>query len=325
MKSGRSCYALVTPVRDEEQYIGAMMDSILAQKVLPARWIIVDDGSTDRTPQIVASYQSRFDLVELIQLPARRERKAGGEQAITRAFGRLKLGEYDFLGRFDADLLFDRDYIAQILGEFGRDPELGIAGGGLYVEKNGQLELERVPDYHVRGALKMYRRECFEQIQGITDRIGWDTIDEVYAWTKGWKTRSFFDYRVVHRRPTGEGIAARRVYWQRGKAEYYTWSHPLFVLTKAAKIAWEKLSVVVPVCFLGGFASCYFRRDVRLQDPAFAKTRREQQKERIYRLLNLRKRWAAPNRHGRRKSTKSPASSSTLPEMNPHSNGNVFP
>lgn len=323
MKSGTGSYALVTPVRDEEQYISAMMDSILAQQILPARWIIVDDGSTDRTPQIVASYASRFDLVELIRLPARTKRNAGGEQAITRALERLKLDQYDFLGRFDADLVFDTPYIAQILGEFERDPKLGIAGGGLYVEKNDRIELERVPEYHVRGALKMYRRECFEQIGGITDRIGWDTIDEVYAWTKGWKTRSFFDYRVIHRRPTGEGIAAKRIHWQRGKAEYYTWSHPLFVLAKAAKIAWENLSVVVPACFLAGFTSCYLRRDARLQDSAFAKKRREQQRERIYTFLKSRKDCAAPNPRCLRNCLNGPARSSSLPEMSPNSNSNV--
>jgi len=281
-------YVIVTPVRDEEKYIGAMIDSILAQKVLPSKWIIVDDGSTDRTAEIVLSYARNFDFIELVQLPPRRERKPGGEDAISQALRRLSFAGVDYLARFDADLVFAPDYIAQILAEFDRNPRLGIAGGGLYVEKNGRLELEKEPEHHVRGALKMYRRECFEQIGSLSTRIGWDTIDEVNAWTKGWNTRSFTDYRVIHRRPTGGGIRATRVYWERGKAEYYTWSHPLFVLAKTVKNAIENLSLLIPVCYLAGFISRYITRDSRIQDPAFAKARRDEQRQRVTSFLKLR-------------------------------------
>jgi glycosyltransferase involved in cell wall biosynthesis len=283
-------YALITPVRDEEKYIGAMIDSMLAQEIRPAKWIIVDDGSTDSTAEIVASYVRNFSLVELVQLPPRRERKAGGEGAIDQALRGLNLAEFDFLARFDADLIFAPDYIGKILSEFDRDPKLGIAGGSLYIEKDGRLELEKEPEYHVRGALKMYRRQCFEQIGELTTGIGWDTIDEVEAWTKGWKTRSFSEYRVIHRRPTGGGIQASRVYWERGKAEYYTWSHPLFVLAKTVKNAIENFSVLIPVCYLAGFISRYLARDSRIQDRAFAKARREEQRRRVALLRWLRRR-----------------------------------
>lgn len=278
-------YALITPVRDEEKYLGAAMESVLAQTVLPAKWIIVDDGSTDRTPDILRSYESRVSFLEAIRLPPRAERKPGGEGAIAYALNRMNLSEYDFLARFDADLLFEPDYIQRILAEFAANPRLGIAGGGLYLEHRGQLKLERVPDYHVRGALKMYRRECFEQIGGLSAGIGWDTIDEVYAWTKGWITRSFFQHRVIHCRPTGHGVRASRIYWERGKAEYYTWSHPLFVFAKVFKLAWETRSVLKPVSFLCGFLFRYAKRDKRLQDPLFARTRRAQQLHRAAALL----------------------------------------
>jgi len=280
-KSAGTRYALVTPVRDEGKYIGAMIESMLKQSVLPKKWIIVDDGSTDKTSEIVDSYAQGNSFLELVRLPAREHRAPGGESAITHAWNLVNLPEYDFVARFDADLAFEPDYIARILEEFRADPALGIAGGGLYIEKNDGLELEKVPEYHVRGALKMYRRECFEQIGGITTRIGWDTIDEVYAWAHGWKTRSFFSYRVIHRRPTGEGIRASRIYWQRGKAEYYTWSDPIFVLGKSVKIAFEHFSILKAACFVGGFLSCYSVREDRLQDPVFAKTRRAQQMRRM--------------------------------------------
>jgi biofilm PGA synthesis N-glycosyltransferase PgaC len=287
-QESRPRYALIMPVRDEAKFIGAMIESILAQEFLPAKWIIVDDGSMDNTAEIIRSYARKAKFIELVQLPHRERREPGGEAAITHALKRLSVAEYDFLARFDADLLFAPDYLSQIMGEFSRNPKLGIAGGGLYVEKGAELELEKVPEYHVRGALKMYRRECFEQIGGITAQIGWDTTDEVYAWSRGWKTQSFFQYRVIHRRPTGEGIDAIRVYWQRGKADYYTWSHPAFVLGKSAKLAISQISILKPAIFLVGFISCYLRRECRLKDPIFIKTRRSQQMRRSFSLFSER-------------------------------------
>jgi len=284
--ASKARYVLIMPVRDEEKYIGAMIESVLAQKVHPAKWIIVDDGSRDKTTKIIESYVRRVDFLETVRLPTREHRKPGGEGAISHALNRLNLVEYDFLARFDADLVFEPDYITRILEEFDRDPKLGIAGGGLYITEGTQYELEKVPEYHVRGALKMYRRECFEQIGGLTTEIGWDTIDEVYAWMKGWKTRSFFHHRVIHLRPTGKGVRSAHIYWERGKAEYYTWSHPVFVLGKTGKLAAEKFSLLKPLAFLAGFFSCYLRRESRIQDPAFVKTRRRQQRNRIVSLIN---------------------------------------
>lgn len=296
----RRRYALVTPVRNEEAYIEAMLDSILAQEILPSRWIIVDDGSSDRTPQIIASYAKRTRWIELIRMPARRHRYAGGENAVSSALERINVGEYDYLGRFDADLVFDRQYIAQVLGEFENDPRLGIAGGGLYADKNGRLELEREPDYHVRGAVKMYRRECFEHIGGLRTHIGWDTIDEVYAWSRGWTTRSFSEYRVYHRRPTGAGLRGSRVCWERGKAEYYTWSDPLFVLAKTAALTFRGFPNLQSFAFLSGFLSCYLRQEDRLRDATFVRTRRGQQRRRMSAFLTRLRRIGWPTTEKRR-------------------------
>ena len=275
-------YVLISPVRNEEKFIGRMIESIAAQTVLPVHWVIVDDGSTDGTPKIVQSYAERYSFIELICLPKRATRKSGGEGAIQQALKITQSYPYDFLARFDADLEFRPDYIERMLDEFFRDDSLGIAGGGLYVQKNGRLLLEKVPYYHVRGGLKMYRRECLERIESLYPYMGWDTIDEVYAWKHGWKTRSFVENRVIHKRPTGEGISPRDISWQRGQGEYYTWSHPLFVLLKAVKVAIT--SPTRAAYFLGGFADCYLKRKDRLDDTIFKQIRRRQQ---MRRLLSL--------------------------------------
>ena len=275
--------ALITPLRDEEDYIEGMVVSVVKQLIRPVKWLIVDDGSTDKTPAIVRAYCQQFEFIELLGLPARSERNPGGEGAIAYALQRLDLSQYDYLARFDADLLFEEDYFSRILDEFDKDPRLGIAGGGLYIDRNKQLGLERAPDYHVRGAVKMYRCECFEQLCGLSTNIGWDTVDEVYAWSRGWRTRSFFDIRVIHRRPTGESLHASRIYRERGRAEYLTWSHPAFVLLKSLKIAMD--SPANSRYFLGGFLHSYKMRQLRLVDPEFKRTRRNQQLTRAFKSV----------------------------------------
>jgi biofilm PGA synthesis N-glycosyltransferase PgaC len=266
---------LVTPLKDEENYVDGMIKSILQQEILPTRWILVDDGSTDKTPEIIRGYCRENTFMELIQLPVRAERLPGGEGAITSALRLINLSDFDYVARFDADLAFGNNYFTSILQEFSKDGRLGIAGGGLYIEQDGLEIMEVAPDYHVRGALKMYRVECFRQIGPLGTQIGWDTMDEVYAWRYGWRTGSFQGIRVLHRRPTGRGIHNARIYQERGRAEYLTWSHPLFVVLKFFKLLFADPGNAYH--FLYGFLSCHRNREERLLDPLFRRTRREQQ------------------------------------------------
>ena len=256
-----------------------MIESIASQTVLPSHWIIVDDGSTDGTPGIVRAYTQRYDFIELICLAKQASRKPGGESAIEQALKFAEANGYDFLARFDADLEFPPDYIERILDKFSKDDKLGIAGGGLYVEKKGKLTLERVPRYHVRGALKMYRRACLKQIGQLHTTMGWDTIDEVYAWKSGWKTRSYAEIRVIHKRPTGDGLSSKEIARHRGQGEYFTWSHPLFVFCKAMKVGMT--SPTTAIYFLYAFIDCYLKHKKRLQDADFSRIRRNQQMRRF--------------------------------------------
>jgi glycosyltransferase involved in cell wall biosynthesis len=272
---------MITPVHNEASFIGPMIDSVVGQAFQPAKWLIIDDGSSDCTPDIVARHAITSPFIELLRLPRREERQAGGEGAIAHALKLCHVEDFEYVGRFDGDLILGRDYIAGILKEFDQDPQLGIAGGGLYIYKKDRLELERAPEYHVRGAVKMYRRQCLECIGGLSPGIGWDTIDEVYAWLNGWKTKSFFQYKVIHSRPTGSCLCTRDIYRERGKAEYLTWSHPMFVLAKTVKLFRDELSLVASVSFLMGFVNCYFTRKPRITDSRFVAARRGQQLRRI--------------------------------------------
>ncbi len=273
-------YALIMPVRDEENFLPAMAESVISQAIQPKRWIIVDDGSRDRTPEIARQLARNFSFIQLICLPNRAQRLPGGEGAIPSALRELNLREYDYLARFDSDLILSPDYMEKIFSEFEREPRLGIAGGGLYIESPDGLVFEESPEDHIRGALKMYKMECFEEIGGMTADIGWDTIDEVEARSRGWITQSYPSIVAIHRRPTGTGIASAKVFRSRGRAEYLTWSHPLFVFAKAFRTAWI-YSPRVAVGYLYGFASCYLRSEERKRSREFIRVRRKEQMQKL--------------------------------------------
>jgi poly-beta-1,6-N-acetyl-D-glucosamine synthase len=273
-------YALVTPVHNEERFIREMILSVMTQNPRPDKWIIIDDGSTDRTREIIEGFQN-IDILQVVHLPPKHRRAPGGEGVIGHALRCLNITDYDFLARFDADIVLDDNYISNILEEFRRAPSLGIAGGGLYVLTSNGQHLEKQPQCHVRGALKMYRRECFEDIGGIEHYIGWDTLDETRAWIKGWTTRSFPQYRAIHRRPTGAGLSLARHSWQLGKADYMNWAHPLFVTLKAAKFHPLKGGA-----FLSGFISCYVMRVERVADKRVKLYRRRYQRARLLHFLS---------------------------------------
>jgi poly-beta-1,6-N-acetyl-D-glucosamine synthase len=255
------------------------------QDMKPFKWIIADDGSSDETIQIIKKYASNNQFI----LPREKnhgisKRKAGGEGVVAEIFESLDIEQYDYIARFDGDILLPPNYFSKILELFHRDRQLGIAGGELYAKKRGRMIPERSPRYHVRGAVKMYRMECFKAIGGLKPYIGWDTIDEVSAWSQGWKSVSLPDLKVIHLRPTGAQYGNYKAYWQRGIAEYMTWSHPLFVFAKGLYMLFSTPNPGLTLAYVGGVFSRYLIGCSRLKDPRFVSTRRKQQISRMRRI-----------------------------------------
>lgn len=269
-------YALITPVYNEAGFIKDMITSVLRDNIPPRKWVIVDDGSTDNT--VVTILELNEPVIELVRLPRKNHRAAGGESIVAHALARLNLPDYDFLARFDADIVLSAGYVDGILSEFSKDPRLGIAGGELWA--NGKPE--RQPECHVRGALKMYRIKCFQDIGGLDSCIGWDTLDETRAWVHGWRTRSFPRYRALHRRPTGAGLSLLREGWQRGRADYMNWSDPFFVALKTTKMFCANPPKAM--AFAAGFLIAHAARLERTRDAAVRLARRRYQRARILEL-----------------------------------------
>ena len=160
-------YAIITPAHNEESYIRFTLDSVVAQTVQPTQWIIVDDGSTDGTGAIVRNYTSQFPGIRLLTLE-NRVRERGGK--VIRAFNAgldLVDAEYEFIVKLDADLSLDNDYFEKLLYQFKINPKLGIASGGCYQREGNEWRLEPAANDHARGLSKVYRKECFQDINGL--------------------------------------------------------------------------------------------------------------------------------------------------------------
>ena len=286
-----SCkYIIVTPVRDEEKFVEKTISSVVNQTVQPAEWVIVDDGSTDATGDILDRYASQIPWIRVVHRSNRGYRKSGGGvvEAFYEGYNSSRCADWNFVVKLDGDLSFQSDYFQRLFEQFEREPRLGIAGGTIFNEIDGKAKLEKNPRFHVRGATKIYRRECWESIQGLFVGQGWDTIDEVKANMLGWQTETFPQFQLLQHRPTGkaEGWWSGRV--KNGKAYYTAGYHPLFI---AAKFLYR---LMVPPYVLGsvamcyGFLSGYLGGAARIDEPALIRYIRHEQ---IRRLLGRKSIW----------------------------------
>ena len=278
-----STYVIVTPVRDEEKHIESTLECVLRQTVRPVEWVIVDDGSTDKTGEIADRYAAQHAWIRVVHRENRGFRKSGGGvmEAFYDGFNTLQCKDWKFIVKLDGDLSFAPDYFDKCFEYFRREPELGIGGGEIHHDIAGQMKVEENPRFHVRGATKIYRRECWEAIGGLWPAPGWDTIDEVKANMKGWKTYAFTDLSLLHHRFTGseEGLFRDRI--KHGVACYVSGYHPLFVAASCVRRLTKKPRVIGSIGMMYGYLKSYFTRPPRLDERSYFAYIRGQQLRRL--------------------------------------------
>ncbi|HMD55028.1 MAG TPA: glycosyltransferase family A protein, partial [Phycisphaerae bacterium] len=234
MKSIR--YFIISPVRNEQQYLPKTIESVVSQSVHPVKWIIVDDGSTDSTGGIIDEAANQHNWIQALHRTDRGFRSAGGGvmEAFYHGFGLVNSGPWDFLVKLDGDVTFEPDYFEQCFARFASNPRLGIAGGLICNPMNGTLypESKADPSFHVRGATKIYKYECWQAIGGLVKEKGWDTLDEVKANLLGWTTRTFSEIKIVHHRLAGRAYGTWANWVKNGRASYFAGYHPLFMAMK---------------------------------------------------------------------------------------------
>ncbi len=192
----RPAYVLISPARNEANFIELTIKSVVAQTVRPLKWIIVSDGSTDGTDEIVRQYANEHSWIELVRMPERRERHfAGKVHAFNAGYTRVKDLAFEVIGNLDADVSFDdKDYFLFLMNKFAEDPRLGV-GGTPYQQENSTYDYRFVNIEDVSGACQLFRRECFEEIGGYLPLKGGgvDHVAFLTARMKGWQTRTFID------------------------------------------------------------------------------------------------------------------------------------
>ncbi|MCL5280977.1 MAG: glycosyltransferase family 2 protein [Planctomycetes bacterium] len=281
-------YVLITPAYNEGRFIARTIDSVLAQTRQPLRWVIVDDGSTDDTWDVVGRYAARGGFIEGCQ----RQREAGATyygsnvQAILQGYARVKDLEFDYLGILDADMVLGPRYYEEILRRFEANHELGIAAGTYVEEVAGRWQEAFIDRRSTPKALQVFRRACYGQIGGYVPcpHGGEDTYTEILARLHGWQTWSFPDLRAVHQKPvgTGDGRSIWRAKFRQGLTDYCLATHPLFMMAKCARRCFkERPYGVAGLARLAGFAYGYL---VHEQRQIVADARRYVRKEQMKRL-----------------------------------------
>ena len=279
---------IISPVRNEAAHIERVVRAVAAQELLPARWIIVDDHSDDRTLEVLRRLESEVPFLTVIeagpQQRSQRDRLAGGAAPRTFNAGLATVDwrDYTHLMKLDGDIELAPTYLRELMARFDAEPKLGLAGGVLMeATPGGGNRLIRIAPNHVHGALKCYSRECFERIGGLQERLGWDTIDETYARMYGFTTRTFRDLISVHHRPIGSADGTLRGHARHGECAYIGQHTVLWVTLRSFRVGRRRPAVLSGLAFLYGFARAAVRRVERVPDPEYRRFARRELRQRI--------------------------------------------
>ncbi len=278
-------YVLITPARNEEQHIESVIQSVICQTVRPSKWVIVNDASTDATATIASRYLPKYDWMELLNLPTRRDRSfAAKVQAFNAGFERVKNLEYEVIGNLDSDVSFEPDYCEFLLRKFEGDPSLGVAGTIFREEGYSSATDSFEGQSHVAGGCQLFRRRCFEDIGGyIPNREGGiDWIAVTTARMKGWKTQSFREKFFFHYRRLG--TAERSLLsslFSYGEKDYYLGGHPLWEIFRVAYRVIKKPYLLGAIALFSGYLSAFLRQIDRPVSDELMKFHREEQLKKL--------------------------------------------
>ncbi len=256
---------IVIPAHNEETSIGLTLESLTSQTLLPKQVVVVNDNSTDATQSIIESFVKTHDWISIVNMTSSNKHLPGTK--IINAFykGYDTLDEnYDAICKFDADLIFPPNYLEVLSNHFGNDKKTGMAAGYCYIEQNNDWVLESITGKdHIRGALKMYSKQCFQDIGKLKRSMGWDTIDELLAKYHGWKLHLDKTLKVKHLKPTGASYNKTAKYYQ-GEAMYkMRYGFPLTFLS-ALKMGLKKRSLSYFIDYIVGYFKAVIKKPERL-------------------------------------------------------------
>ncbi len=258
-------YVLISPSRNEARLIENTLKSVVAQTVLPLKWVVVNDGSIDATAEIVRKYAERYSWIEVVDRPVRKERHfAAKVQAFNSGLERVKHLPYDIIGNLDADVSLDPDHFEFLLSKFSQDDRLGVAGT-VFTEPDGYNSATDSFEgqTYVSGQCQIFRRQCFDEIGGYVPSKagGIDWMAVTTARMIGWNTRSFREKSFFHHRVLGtaeRGIVASNYAY--GKKDYILGGHPLWQIFRCLYRSAKRPYVVGGGALLAGYTAAFLSR-----------------------------------------------------------------
>ncbi len=280
-------YVIISPVRDEEKYLPNTIASMVAQTVKPVEYVLVDDGSTDNTAEIIKAAAEKHPWIRYVRRPDRGERRVGPGviEAFYDGFQALQTTDYDYIGKMDGDLTFGPRYFEALFEKFERDGYLGAASGKLFLElDNGRLVEERHAKEMVVGGMQFYRRKCFENIDGFVRQVMWDGIAYHRSRMAGWRTTSFRDpeLRIFDHRLMGsshKSVYHGRIRW--GWGQYFLGTHPLYILAIGLYRSRERPFLIGGLLIIIGYLKGWLTRANRYEHPGFRRSLHAWQMERL--------------------------------------------
>jgi poly-beta-1,6-N-acetyl-D-glucosamine synthase len=282
-------YVLITPAHNEAVFIEKTIQSMIRQTVLPLKWVIVDDGSTDNTAAVVRGYLADHPWMELLQRPQRKDRTfAGKAYSVKEGCDKVAGLPYEIIGNLDADISFEKDHFEFLLSRFADDPTLGVAGT-VFREEGYSSETDSFEGHrHVAGQCQLFRRQCWEEIGGYEPHRagGVDWIAVTTARMLGWKTQSFREKSFFHYRHLG--TAERSILsslFSYGEKDYYLGGHPLWEIFRVLYRVTKSPYILGGMMLAAGYCWAFIRRTPRAVSPQLMAFHRSEQMTKLKAIL----------------------------------------
>lgn len=271
-------YILISPVKDEEKYVETTLRSVVAQTLKPYRWIILDDGSRDATPEILRRYAEKYEWIQVVRIERDAARLPGSAEirAFAQGYEMVKDEDFDFVVKLDTDLELPPNYFEYLCRKFEEDKSLGLASGHYLEYLKGRWAAIPMPEYHVAGASKMYRKKCYTDIGGLIFARPWDTVDEIRAMERGWATRHFDELEFYHLKLLGSGVGQTQTNIMHGEIYYLTGGGIGFFLLKLLyRVHRSKPFLLGSLAILWGYLKSWMEGKPRLVSDSEAKRYRQ--------------------------------------------------
>lgn len=267
-------YVVISPGRNEAKFMRQTLDSVIAQTIRPALWVIVDDGSTDESPQILADYAARHDWIRIVTRTDRGKRAVGPGviEAFYAGYDTIAPNDYDYICKLDLDLNLPPTYFEGLMARMEADPYIATCSGKAYIWQDGVLVNERHGDETSIGATKFYRMSCFLALGGFVREVMWDGIDVHQCRMRGWAACSWDspELRFIHLRPMGSsqvGVLTGRM--RHGYGQYFMGTSFVYMLANAVNRINEKPYVIGSLAMLWGWLKSALQRKPRYEEPGF--------------------------------------------------------